>query len=54
MRKLIARRKAEELNAKYGTEIIIEDREMFMQTANEMAEQPEPEPEPIKTNNDDE
>jgi hypothetical protein len=52
MRKLIARRKAEELNAKYGTEIIIEDREMFMQTPNEMAE--EPEPEPTKSNNEEE
>ena len=36
MRKLKAMKVAEELNAKHGTEIVIEDREMFMQTANEM------------------
>jgi capsid protein len=40
MRKLKALKVAEELNAKHGTEIVIEDREMFMQTANEVAEQP--------------
>jgi len=38
MRKLKAIKVAEELNAKHGTEIVIEDREMFMQTANEVAE----------------
>lgn len=37
-RKLTAQRVAEELNAKNGTTIEIEDREMFMQTANEMGE----------------
>lgn len=34
-RKYTAQSVAEELNAKYGTQIEIEDREMFMQTANE-------------------
>jgi Phage portal protein, lambda family len=38
MRKYIARKKADELNAKFGTDISIEDREMFMQTPNEAAE----------------
>jgi hypothetical protein len=38
MRKLKAQKIAEELNAKHGTNITIEDREMFMQTANEMPE----------------
>jgi hypothetical protein len=38
MRKLRAQQIAEELNAKHGTQIVIEDREMFMQTANEMPE----------------
>jgi hypothetical protein len=37
-RKLKAMKIAEELNAKHGTSIVIEDREMFMQTANEMPE----------------
>ena len=38
MRKLRAQQIAEELNAKHGTNITIEDREMFMQTPNEMPE----------------
>jgi hypothetical protein len=37
MRKFKAQKVAEELNAKYGAEIVVEDREMFMQTANEMS-----------------
>jgi hypothetical protein len=49
MRKFKAIKVAEELNAKHGTEIVIEDREMFMQTPNEMsaaaATPPKPEPE---------
>jgi hypothetical protein len=49
MRKFKALKVAEELNAKHGTEIVIEDREMFMQTPNEMsaaaATPPKPEPE---------
>jgi hypothetical protein len=35
-RKYIAQTVAEEMNAKHGVEITIEDREMFMQTPNEM------------------
>ena len=40
LRKYKARSVAAELNAKYGADIVIEDREMFMQTPNEMAPQP--------------
>ena len=40
-RKFIAQKVAEEMNAKNGTQITIEDREMFMQTANEMGDQSE-------------
>jgi hypothetical protein len=43
-RKAIARIVAEEASAKYGVEVTIEDREMFMQTPNEMGEVEEPEP----------
>ena len=53
-RKAIARMVSEEASAKWGVEIEVEDREMFMQTANEMAAPDEPETtEPI-TNDDDE
>ena len=38
MRKFKAQAVSEEMNAKYGAQINIEDREMFMQTANEMSE----------------
>ena len=51
-RKAIARKVSEEASQKYGVEIEVEDREMFMQTANEMApaEAEEPESPPSKTN----
>jgi len=58
LRKYKARSIAEELNAKHGAEIEIEDREMFMQTPNEMSAsttEPEPpEPNQPPTTNDDE
>jgi len=44
MRKFKAQAVSEEMNAKHGAEINIEDREMFMQTANEVAETDEQEP----------
>jgi hypothetical protein len=46
LRKYKARSIAEELNAKHGAEIEIEDREMFMQTPNEMSASTTTEPEP--------
>jgi hypothetical protein len=46
-RKAIARIVAEEASAKYGVDVTIEDREMFMQTPNEMGATEEPDaPEP--------
>ena len=54
MRKLKAIKVAEELNAKHGTSIVIESREMFMQTANEMPEADTPDtPEKPDPNEDD-
>jgi hypothetical protein len=38
MRKYKAQKVAEEMNQKFGTEITVEDREMFMLTPNEMGE----------------
>jgi hypothetical protein len=62
MRKFKAQKVAEELNAKYGAEIVVEDREMFMQTANEMSQaakqaampsqQPQETPEPEEEEDD--
>lgn len=52
-RKAIAKIIAEEASQKYGTEIEIEDREMFMLTANEMSK-PEEKPETIKPDDDNE
>ena len=49
LRKYKARKIAEELNAQHGVEIEIEDREMFMQTANEMGSK-EPEPSTVTAN----
>ena len=51
-RKFTARKIAEELNAKHGADIEIEDREMFMQTANEMGSQTSEQPEPPITDDD--
>lgn len=54
-RKAIARKVSQEASAKYGVEVEVEDREMFMQTANEMGS-PDPEelPPPPPTTKDDE
>lgn len=50
-RKAIADRVAKEASTKYGVEVQIEDREMFMQTPNEMGEQSTPDqPAPPTTN----
>jgi hypothetical protein len=50
-RKFTAKSVAKELNAKYGQDIEIEEREMFMLTPNEMSEvEPKETPEPIKPN----
>ena len=54
-RKAIARKVSKEASAKYGEEIEIEDREMFMQTANEMGEDSKDDtPQTQTTQNDDE
>jgi hypothetical protein len=54
-RKAIARKVSDEASKKFGVEITVEDREMFMQTANEMGAQSEPDaPEPPTTQDDDE
>jgi len=55
MRKYTAQKVAEELNAKHGADIEVEEREMFMLTPNEMAETDAPEPltqSPIPPNED--
>jgi hypothetical protein len=52
-RKAIARKVSDEASKKFGVEITVEDREMFMQTANEMGAQSEPDaPEPPTTQED--
>lgn len=45
LRKYTAQKVAEEMNAKFGAEIEVEEREMFMMTPNEMSE-PDDMPEP--------
>jgi hypothetical protein len=52
-RKATASRVAREASAKYGEEIEIEDREMFMQTPNEVAEVEPQEPQPPSPNEPD-
>lgn len=49
-RKFTARKVAEELNQKFGSDIEIEDREMFMQTANEMPQSNAPANQDQQTN----